>query len=347
MASAATINDVARVAGVSIKTVSRVVNHEPNVRKLTRERVQEAIVSLNYKPSLAARGLAGKRSFLIGLVYDNPSDSFLVNLQRGILQACREQHYGLALCPSSEAADQISDLLEWTRSTQPDGIILTPPLSDNHDLVDKLTTAGVKFVSVSSAGTGRGPAVYIDEMDAARAMTSHLIAAGHTSIGFIKGPEDHACSALRYSGYCRAFEDAGLDLDGSFVEHGEFDFASGEVAARKLLAYEEPPTAIFASNDDMASGVMHEAYRRGLSIPADLAVAGFDDTPMSRQFWPGLSTVRQPIVQIGHRATELLMSQISNGGPVENDPLVSPENATENDVLPFELILRASTTAET
>lgn len=341
MASTATINDVARMAGVSIKTVSRVVNREPNVREHTRSLVLDAIRSLNYKPSLAARGLAGGRSFLIGLVYDNPSDSFLVNLQRGILDACRESHYGLALCPASTSSAITVDLMQWIRSTQPDGIILTPPLSDDRGLAERLKAENVKFVSVSSAGTGLGPAVYIDEIEAARAMTLHLIELGFAKIGFIKGPASHACSALRYEGFRSALAEAGRSVDPNMVADGEFDFASGVAAAEKMLTLAVRPDAIFASNDDMASGVMYVAHQMGLKIPDDLAVAGFDDTPISQRFWPGLSTVKQPIGLIGRAATELLMAQISH------EKLPGDTNGTavrlENEVLPFELMLRAST----
>ena len=345
MTSAATINDVATMAGVSIKTVSRVVNREPNVSEKTRDRVGQAIAKLRYKPSLAARGLAGGRSFLIGLLYGNASDSFLGELQRGILRTCRERHYGLALFPVAQpASDMEADVLGWIGSTQPDGIILSPPLSDDAALVDALMESGIKFISVSSAGTGRGPAVHIDEAEAAQQMTHHLIAAGHTRIGFVKGPADHVCSCLRYEGFCAALSVAGIGFDESLIAPGDFHFNSGVEAAEQLLSGPNRPTAIFASNDDMASGVMHVAYQKGLTIPGDLAVAGFDDTPVSRQLWPGLSTVRQPIQSIGQTATEHLLADISgvkkegNGNGAE-----ARRYAADSEILPFELMLRAST----
>jgi len=348
MTSAATISDVAKMAGVSIKTVSRVVNNEPNVKANTRELVNHAIVELNYKPSLAARGLAGGRSFLVGLLYDNPSDSFLVELQRGILRACREKHYGLALCPAfSKSTDVKSDILDWIRATQPDGVILSPPLSDNMDVVDALMTIGLKFVSVSSSGTGHGPAVHIDEAEAARQMTHHLIESGHKRVGFVKGPLDHACTRLRYEGFCAAMSAAGIAVDSTLVTGGNFHFESGVEAAEKLLSGANRPSAIFASNDDMAAGVMHVAHRMGLSIPGDLAVAGFDDTPMSRQFWPGLSTVKQPVELIGEMATERLMKEIQRAkketGLQEAETEDHPANS---EILSFELMLRASTAGE-
>ena len=345
MASAATINDVAKKAGVSIKTVSRVVNREPNVRQNTRELVQQAIEALNYKPSLAARGLAGGRTFLVGMLFDNASDSFLGDLQRGILEACAEQHYGLALCPAPSSGDRTKGLMEWIGSTQPDGIILTPPLSDDKELVEKLLQENRKFIAVSSSGTGLGPAVYIDEQAAAQAMAQHLIDAGYRKIGFVRGPADHACSELRYSGFCAAMKAAGLPLEDSWIADGTFDFDSGTAAGQKLLNQQKRPDAIFASNDEMATGVMHVAYRMGLNVPRDLAVAGFDDTPLAARFWPGLSTVRQPIGDIGRLATEQLMQLISpNPGGQKQTETADVDANTE---LPFELVLRASTSPET
>ena len=345
MTPTATISDVAILAGVSIKTVSRVVNREPNVRDKTRDVVNRAINQLNYRPSMAARGLAGGRSFLVGLLYGNASDSFLVEVQRGILLACRENHYGLALCPASEdSIDLVTEIFDWIRATQPDGLILSPPLSDNVALVEQLVEQGIKFVSVSSSGVGNGPAVLIDETEAAVQMTNHLVDAGHRQIGFVKGPADHMCSQLRFDGFCKAMAAAGIAVDKALVVDGDFHFASGVEAANILLAGETRPTAIFASNDDMASGVIYVAHERGLAIPQDLAVAGFDDTPLSRQFWPGLSTVKQPIEQIGRRATERLMEEISAQRHKQNGVKPNaPAPIVTNEILPFKLVLRAST----
>lgn len=342
MTSTVTISDVAILAGVSIKTVSRVVNREPNVRDKTRDIVNQAIDQLNYRPSLAARGLAGGRSFLVGLLYGDASDSFLVEIQRGILAACRDNQYGLALCPAIELSQ--GGIFNWIGATQPDGVILAPPLSDNLALVQELKARGLKFVSVSSAGVDRGPAVHIDEVMAARQMTEHLIDAGHQKIGFIKGPADHACSQFRFDGFCAAMAAAGHTIDETLVASGDFHFESGVEAAKKFLAAANPPTAIFASNDDMASGVIYVAHQKNLSIPGDLAVAGFDDTPQSRQFWPGLSTVKQPIEQIGRIATEKLMAEISIVRQVNGSVKgYSQASSVKSEILPFELMLRAST----
>lgn len=339
MAGSVTIDDVAAHAGVSIKTVSRVVNKEPNVRAKTREKVQEAIKALNYRPNQSARGLAGRRSYLIGLLYDNPSPNYLANLQAGVLKTCQEASYGLALCPVVYGADAfVENTIAWIRQSAIDGVLLTPPLSDSELLVDAIRAAGIPAAVVSSVGPGTVPAVLIDEEKAAFQMTQHLIDAGHTRIGFIKGHPDHYASIHRYDGFCAAMKEAGLAIDGTLVKQGFFDFESGKAAAEELLALPDRPTAVFASNDDMAAGVMHIAHRLKMEIPQDIAVAGFDDTPLSRQVWPNLSTVRQPIRAMGQVSTELLLQSLSGD---------SSKKADENTFrqLDFEMKVRGSSVA--
>jgi len=340
MAGSVTIDDVAEKAGVSIKTVSRVVNKEPNVRERTREKVLEAIKALNYRPNQSARGLAGRRSYLIGLLYDNPSPNYLANLQAGVLAACQEVSYGLALSPVAFGdPDLVESVLSWMRQSAIDGVILTPPLSDSEELVSAIKAEGVPSVIVSSVGPGGVPAVVIDEKEAAHQMTKHLIDAGHTAIGFIKGHPDHYASIHRYQGFAEAMEEAGLPVDPSFVKQGYFDFDSGKAAGEELICAKHRPTAVFASNDDMAAGVMHIAHRLKMEIPQDLAVAGFDDTPLSRQVWPNLSTVRQPIRMMGQCAGELLLQSI--GG--ESKKHVDPNTFKQLD---FEMKERGSSVAE-
>ena len=337
MAASVTIDDVAKKAGVSIKTVSRVVNREANVREKTRAKVQAAIDQLEYRPNQAARGLAGSRSFLIGLLYDNPSPSYLANLQAGVLAACSAANYGLALCPIvSGSKNMVSEVGDWTRHAGVDGVILTPPLSDNESLLQALQTLSLPVAIVSSPGPGgylSAPAVMIDEEEAARQMTLHLVGAGHKEIAFVQGHPDHYASSHRYAGFLAAMRESGLEPSAAHIVQGQFDFASGKSAGELLLAGAHRPTAIFASNDDMAAGVMHVAHRLGLNIPNDLAVAGFDDTPLSRQIWPSLTTVRQPIRQIGERAAQLLLAG-STGNARE---------ATQLHQLDFELKARGST----
>jgi LacI family transcriptional regulator len=338
MAGSVTIDDVAAQAGVSIKTVSRVVNKEPNVREKTRDKVLEAIKALNYRPNQSARGLAGRRSYLIGLLYDNPSPNYLANLQAGVLAACQEVSYGLALSPVAYGdPETIENIIAWMRQSAIDGVLLTPPLSDSKELVSAIKAEGVPAVVVSSVGPGGVPAVVIDEKEAARQMTRHLIAAGHSKIAFIKGHPDHYASTHRFDGFKAAMGEAGLAIDENMVKQGYFDFDSGKVAGEALLKGKSRPTAVFASNDDMAAGVMHIAHRMKLEIPTDLAVVGFDDTPLSRQVWPNLSTVRQPIRMMGHVAGELLLQSI--GG--ESRKKIDPDTFKQLD---FEMKERGSST---
>jgi len=341
MARSATIDDVAKKAGVSIKTVSRVVNKEANVREKTREKVMAAIKALDYRPNQAARGLAGNRSYLMGLLYDSPSPSYLANLQAGVLAICSAAGYGLALCPASfTATDMVADIEAWLKHTGVDGVILTPPLSDCKPLLASLQALAVPVVVVSSPGP-KGPlaaaAVMIDEEEAARQITAHLLETGHKKIGFIKGHPDHYASAHRYAGFLAAMDEAGLKPRPVHVKEGQFDFASGEAAGKAMLGRRDRPTAIFASNDDMAAGVMHVAHRMGLHIPGDLAVVGFDDTPLSRQIWPTLTTVRQPIRLIGERAAEILLADLSGGKKTDGVMLHQ---------LDFELKVRGSSVGE-
>ncbi|WP_417451040.1 LacI family DNA-binding transcriptional regulator [Kordiimonas sp.] len=332
-----TIDDVAKKAGVSIKTVSRVVNREPNVRAATKEKVDAAIKELNYRPNQSARGLAARRSYMIGLLYDNPSPNYLANLQGGVLEACHEKGYGLALNPVSfHAPDLVETVVRWVRQSFIDGVVITPPLTDSAELLEALQTENIPAIVISSLGTGNAPAALIDEEAAAYEMTRHLIAQGHNKIAFIKGHPDHYASGLREEGYRRALKDENLEVPARYIEQGFFDFASGQKAASSLLNLENRPTAIFASNDDMATAAIFEAHSRKLEVPGDLAVAGFDDTPLSRQIWPGLTTVRQPIRLMGHQAADLLMERLGNGkGAAENHKVL--------DRFDFELKLRGST----
>jgi len=332
-----TIDDVAKAAGVSIKTVSRVVNREPNVRAATKEKVDAAIKELNYRPNQSARGLASRRSYMIGLVYDSPSPNYLANLQAGMIEACRESHYGMALNPVSyHAPDMVDQVIHWARQAFLDGVVLTPPLTDSEPLLEALKAQDIPVVILSSKSTLGTPAVLIDEVEAAYQMTRHLIEMGHTRVALIKGHPDHYSSKCREEGFLKAMKEADLDILDGYVAQGYFDFASGRKVASDLLSLPVPPTAIFASNDDMAAAAIYEAHSRKLSVPGDLAVAGFDDTPLSRQVWPGMTTVRQPIRAMGRQAAEALMDAMN---PEGREKLAEAGEM----VIDFELQLRGST----
>ena len=307
-----TIDDVAALAGVSIKTVSRVLNDEPSVRPDTRGRVEEAMAALNYQPSLPARSLAGRRSNLIGLVYENPSANYVFDVQSGAMARCREGKLRLFIQSCNGLGDQlIGEVLAMIEQTHVDGLVVTPPLSANRALIALLERQGLPFVRIGPDEEDfDSPAVVIDDEAAAAAMTAYLLDLGHERIGFIAGHPEHGSSHLRKAGYRGAFEARGATAPEDLTEQGYNTAASGRDAALLLLRRADRPTAIFASNDDMAAGVVLAAHELGLDVPADLSVAGYDDTQLARIVWPTLTTIHQPTYNMSHCATGLLIDLI-------------------------------------
>jgi LacI family transcriptional regulator len=311
MASRATIKDVSKLAGVSIKTVSRVLNKEKYVRDATRAKVDAAMAALKFSPSLAARSLAGRRSFQIALIYDNHSPFYIHQIQEGVWAQCREQGVRMLAQPadvgSPTLAAEVGGLID---ETHVDGIILSSPVTDAPEVLAELERRGIPFVRISP-GTNHAmtSSVFMDDVQAADDMTTHLINHGHKRIGFIVGHPNHMASDQRLFGYRRALDRAGIGFEPSLVRPGQFDFASGAAAAELLLDLSEPPTAIFASNDDMAAGVLAVAHRRDIAVPDALSVAGFDDTELASAVWPPLTTIRQPTRDLAYSAAGLLFSE--------------------------------------
>lgn len=328
-----TIKDVSRVSGVSIKTVSRVLNNERYVGAETRARVEAAVAELKFRPSTAARSLAGRRSFQIALICDNPSPYYVYEMQSGIRDRCVLDGVRMIAQPYDRNAPTLLDELEsLVDATHVDGLILTPPVSDNPEVLDLLARRGVRFVRVSPGSAPElGPSTFIDNAAAAEAMTAHLLALGHRRIGFIAGHPSYATSTQRQRGYVGALARAGVAFDPALVRTGSYDFASGSAAAAALLDLPLPPTAIFASSDDMAAGVLTTAHRRGVKVPAELSVAGFDDTEMAGYVWPPLTTIRQPTRDMAYQAADLLLAPQEADAPAEQREL------------PFELVVREST----
>ncbi|WP_380874794.1 LacI family transcriptional regulator [Sphingomonas sp. DBB INV C78] len=303
-----TIKDVSVAAGVSIKTVSRVLNKEKYVKEETRRKVEEAVSALNFSPSLAARTLAGRRSFQIALLYDNHSPYYIHQIQDGVWGRCREQGVRLLAQPTDvDSATLAQDVGGLIDETHVDGVILSSPVTDAAPVLEELERRGIPFVRISP-GTNHAltSSVFMDDVQAADDMTTHLINEGHRRIGFIIGHPNHMASDQRLFGYRRALDRAGIPFEPSLVRQGFFDFTSGAEAAEALLDLPEPPTAIFASNDDMAAGVLAVAHRSGIAVPADLSVAGFDDTDLAQLVWPPLTTIRQPTRELAYTAASLL-----------------------------------------
>ncbi|MBV8036061.1 LacI family DNA-binding transcriptional regulator [Roseateles sp.] len=336
-----TIVDVAREAGVSIKTVSRVLNHEPGVHESTRDQVLKVVEALRYRPKQSARSLAGGRSFLIGLLYYDPSAVFVGSVQQGATLRCRELGYHLVVeSLHNDAPDLRQQIDRMVLALRPDGMILTPPLCDNPEVLAALRESGTPCVLMSPERDLRGvPSVRMDDVHAAEEITNLLLSLGHQRVAFIKGPPDQSASGLRYQGFVNALRAHGLQPDPELIRPGAFTFESGRDAAHQLLSRRQRPTAVFASNDDMALGVLAAAQRLGLAVPNELSVAGFDDSPTAALVWPPLTTVRQPVAEMARAAVEMLVS-------VQRPDMASPADEVElHKVLPHELVVRDSTRA--
>lgn len=306
---AVTIHDVAKAANVSSMTVSRVINGEKNVREATRAKVDAAIAALNYKPNPAARSLASADDVRVGLLYSNPSAGYLSEFLVGGLDQCAASNLQLVVEKCEPGRDE-ADVAKHLIASGVDGLILPPPLCDAADVLDVVIAAGIPAVAVATgAPRAEIAAVSIDDFAAARAMTAHLIAAGHRRIGFIIGNPNQTASARRRDGYLAALAGAGIGEDPWLMVQGYFTYRSGLDAAEQLLSGNRPD-AIFASNDDMAAAAVAVAHRHHLDVPGDLAVVGFDDTQLATTIWPELTTIRQPIADMSRAAVELLADEI-------------------------------------
>ena len=335
----ATIKDVAKRAKVSLKTVSRVINNEPAVQQRTRDKVLRAIEQLDYQPDLSARSLRSAQSFALGVVYDNPNAYYVISMQNGVLSVCRETGFGLQIHPCNSASPDLADeLVELVKRSRLAGLVLAPPMSERMELIRFLSNSGIKLVRILSAAEDPRdgyPCVYVDDRDAAYAITEHLIQLGHQRIGFLWGGEAHRSSPERFKGYESALKDYGIALNNRLIVHGDYSFDDGFRGARKLLALKERPTAIFGSNDEIAAGVLAAAKSSGLEVPYDLSIAGFEDSPFSKQSWPALTTAKQATEEIARQATLRLIAELKRNG--------APGEAIENKGFSPELVIRGST----
>ncbi len=312
----ATINDVAKLAAVSIKTVSRVMNNEPSVRQTTRDKVLAAVKELNYQPNLAARNLAGTKSYSIAYVYDNPNAYYIIDMQKGILSACRKQGYELLIHPCNAKADdiieEITNMVKYSRIA---GLILTPPFSEMPEFVKQMVALDVNVVRIVSgdkAPDDLTPCIMVNDHEAAYNITQHLIDLGHTQIGFIEGGAEHKSSSERLSGYKQALIDNNISVNENLIVPGEYSFESGVHGAKQLMAEDNKPTAIFSCNDEIAAGALFAARLMDIAIPEALSITGFENSPFSRQTWPTLTTADQPNDQIAENAAKLLIAQTRN-----------------------------------
>ncbi|MBV1910118.1 MAG: LacI family DNA-binding transcriptional regulator [Kangiellaceae bacterium] len=309
-----TINDVARHAGVSMKTVSRVINNEPSVRISTLEKVRASIKELNYRPNNSARSLAGTRSYTIGFIYDNPNAYYVIDMQNGILSECKNNNFELLIHPcnhkSSDIKQELTNLINHSRIA---GVVLTPPFSEMpmvSELLENLSLPYVQIVSGRDEVGRSDSSILIDDFQAAYDITEHLIELGHRNIGFLCGGREHMSSIERLEGFKAALATNGINLRKRSVLEGEYSFNSGVVNAKKLLFRKERPSAIFASNDEIAAGALFAARLEGIDIPRELSIVGFENSPFSRQTWPKLTTAHQPNELIAQQAVSLLIAKI-------------------------------------
>ena len=328
--SRATIRDVSRLAEVSIKTVSRVMNNQNYVSAETRARVEQVMSELSFQPSSAARALAGHRSHQIAVICDNPSPWYVYEIQYGVRVRCQQSRVRMIAQPyDRDSPTLLDDILTLVDQVHPDGLVLTPPACDDPEVLNALRRRSVPFVRIQpGTQAGISSSASIDNEQAAKDVTRHLLELGHTRIGFIVGDRGYMSSGHRLNGFLSALGEAGVPIPPDYIRSGLFDFASGVEQAERLLALPAPPTAIFASNDDMAAGVLANAHRQGVDVPGSLSVAGFDDTPFASVVWPALTTVRQPVRLLADAAADLLLR---------------PPTAPEDRQIPYELVVRQST----
>jgi LacI family transcriptional regulator len=326
-----TINDIARLAGVSKKTVSRVINASPYVQKATRERVEAVVAEHGYAPDPQARGLAFRRSFLIGLVYDNPNPQYVVNMQLGLLDGMKGSGFELVVHPCNRASETfLADLRGFIERQKLFGVVLTPSVSEDERVAAMLADIGCEYVRVASVSVD-APQHMIETRDrlGGEAAAHHLADLGHRRVAFISGPPSFRSSRERREGFEVGLGARGLTLEPRYSEEGAYTFESGIERAAVLLKLDPRPTAIFAGNDEMAAGVLHAAWQLGVRVPEDLSVVGFDDFEIARRLWPRLTTIRTPTREIGRLAIERLMGR-------------DDQDREPNDRLPT-LVVREST----
>ncbi|NMM40285.1 LacI family DNA-binding transcriptional regulator [Pseudoalteromonas arctica] len=324
-----TINDVARLAGVSMKTVSRVINKEPSVRKKTYDTVMNAVKELNYQPNLAARNLAGTSSFTVGLVYDNPNAYYVIDMQNGVLSRCKDEGYELVIHPCSYTDPNMeADLITMIKRSRLAGLVLTPPLSEQSSITNLLDELNIHYVRVLAgrpSDDDQGSCIYVNDYKAAYEITTHLLTHGHENIGFICGDKEHKSTSERLEGYKAALADHHKEFDKRFIYDGKYSFESGVEGAKNLLADNNTLaiTAILGGNDEMAAGALFASRLMGIAIPEQLSITGFEDSPFSRQTWPKLTTAHQANDVISQHAARLLFTKTRGARNQDKDIITS------------------------
>ncbi len=321
-----TINDVARIAGVSKKTVSRVINRSPLLNDDTRAKVEAVIADLGYVPNVQARALALRRNFLLGLIHDNPNAQMVMNVQAGILEAIRDTEFELIVRPIDRGSStMLSDVRAFLERQRLYGVLILPPVSENDMLAELCRDLGTRYVRMGSTALDTPEhMVASNDSDVVVEAVNHLIALGHRRIGLIAGPHGFRSARERRKGFEQALAEAGIKLPRSLIADGTYTFESGLAAADRLLDLSPRPTAIFASNDEMAAATLHAARRRGMSVPEDLSIIGFDDTAIASHIWPPMTTVHWPIISMGRSAALKLLAEFFGDDQGVEEPSLFP-----------------------
>jgi LacI family transcriptional regulator len=318
--SGPTLKDVADHAEVSVMTVSRTIKGDGKVARATRERVEHSIAALRYSRRTVLRAFPPGEEIRIALLYSHPRSSHLSGFLINSLLEARRHHVHLDF-HALEDTISVEEFVDGLVDARTDGVILLPPLCDSADMLGALAAADIRVVAVATGRTEREmSSVTIDDQQAAREMTQHLLALGHGRIAFILGDPRHRSTRRRLDGYLAALAEAGIARDDTLIAQGLFTYRSGLDAAERILSQTQPPTAIFASNDDMAAATVAVAHQRRLDVPGDLSVCGFDDAPLASTIWPELTTVRQPMDDMSRASLGLLVGEIRAGGQTGAPP---------------------------
>jgi len=334
-----TITDIARLSGVSKKTVSRVINRSGLVKEETRERIMKVVNEHGYTPDPQARALALRRSHLVALISDQPNPQYIVDIQSGILEGLAPSHYQLVIRPCDRDSPTLyDDICEIIQHQKFFGVILTPSISEDDELIGRLRQIECPYVRIAAVSLDSPENMvethdYVGAAEAAR----HIADLGHSRIAHIRGPDTFLSATERLRGFRVGLAEHSLAVEDQYLLRGGYTFESGMRCGEQLLSLTNPPTAVFAGNDEMAVGVYQAVRQAGLRVPEDLSIVGFDDAPIATRIWPTLTTVRLPIRYMGRTAVQLL---VSNHDPAAMEPPVA------TSVMPS-LIVRGSTAAPT
>lgn len=309
-----TINDVAKLAGVSKRTVSRVINRSPLVGENTLKKVEKVIKELNFTPDKQARGLASSRSYLLGLIYDNFDSISIVKVQQGALSVGTELGYELVVHPcKSKDPDFIQDCINSIKRSKLDGVIILPPISENKQLAALLRTEKIPYVRIASVDFDDAENIVVsDERQAMKEMAQHFVELGHKDIAFISGPLSYRSSIERMEGFLFELKEFNVEIADSDILEGDNSYESGMKCAMELLSRDKKPTAIWANNDEMATGVIRVASDLGIKIPEELSVAGFDDNVYASRIIPALTTIKRPIDNMAALASQKLINKVQS-----------------------------------